>query len=115
MLSSWLQAGLKEINTTVHWLHSNTLRLSISAQIGMQARQRAELNATEADSKLKAVIWANDSSTSSSDKKQNQTLADVDASLMQRLDQESSNNHRLLEAIKAAQVGYRMLTYHVSL
>lgn len=50
------------------------------------------------------MIWANDSSSSSSDKKQSQALADVDASLMQRLDQEGSNNHRLLEAIKAAQV-----------
>ena len=50
------------------------------------------------------MIWANDSSSSSSDKKQSQALADVDASLMLRLDQEGSNNHRLLEAIKAAQV-----------
>lgn len=72
--------------------------------LGLQARQRAELNATDADSKLKALIWTNDHSTSS-DKKHSQAVADMDASLMQRLEQDSSNNQRLSEALQAAQVG----------
>ena len=31
-------------------------------------------------------------------------MADLDASLMQRLDEDSATNHKLLESLKAAQV-----------
>lgn len=76
----------------------------------LQARQRAELNATDADSKLKALIWANDHS-SSSDKKHSQALADVDASLMQRLEQDSSDTQRLSAALKSAQVACKDMSH----
>lgn len=79
----------------------------------LQARQRAELSATDADSKLKALMWANDHS-SSSDKKRSQALADVDASLMQRLEQDSSDTQRLSAALKSAQVAFKD-TSHLSM
>ena len=32
-------------------------------------------------------------------------MADLDASLMQRLDEDSATNHKLMESLKATQVG----------
>ncbi len=73
----------------------------------LQARQRAELNATDAEDKLKAYVWAADPRNgegAEGEGQQAKAMADLDASLMQRLDEDSTTNHRLLDSLKAAQV-----------
>ena len=72
-----------------------------------QARQRAELNATDAEDKLKAYVWAADPRNGEGvpgEGEQAKAMADLDASLMQRLDEDSATNHRLLDSLRAAQV-----------
>lgn len=75
--------------------------------IAAQARQRAELNATDAEDKLKAYVWAADPRNgegAQGEGQQAKAMADLDASLMQRLDEDSATNHRLLDSLRAAQV-----------
>ncbi len=72
-----------------------------------QARQRAELNATDAEDKLKAYVWAADPRNGEGAPGEGghaKAMADLDASLMQRLDEDSATNHRLLDSLTAAQV-----------
>ena len=72
-----------------------------------QARQRAELNATDAEDKLQAYVWAADPRNGEGgpgEGEQAKAMADLDTSLMQRLDEDSATNHRLLDSLKAAQV-----------
>ncbi len=72
-----------------------------------QARQRAELNATDAEDKLKAYVWAADPRNGEGapgEGEQAKAMADLDASLMQRLDEDSATNHRLLDSLRAVQV-----------
>ena len=72
-----------------------------------QARQRAELNATDAEDKLKAYVWAADPRNGEGapgEGEQAKAMADLDASLMQRLDEDSATSHRLLDSLRAAQV-----------
>lgn len=73
----------------------------------LQARQRAELNATDAEDKLKAYVWAADPRSEEGARGEGQqakAMADLDASLMQRLEEDSATNHRLLDSLKQAQV-----------
>ena len=75
--------------------------------IAAQARQRAELNATDAEEKLKAYVWAADPRNgegAQGEGQQAKAMADLDASLMQRLDEDSATNHRLFDSLRAAQV-----------
>lgn len=46
---------------------------------------------------------------------QAKAMADLDASLMQRLDEDSATNHKLLESLRATQVGRRLSVLHLSL
>ena len=73
----------------------------------LQARQRAELSATDAEDKLKAYVWSVDPRNgdgSQAEGARAKAMADLDASLMQRLDEDSATNHKLLETLKVAQV-----------
>lgn len=75
--------------------------------IAAQARQRAELNATDAEDKLKAYVWAADPRNgegAQGEGQQAKAMADLDATLMQRLDEDSATNHRLLDSLSAARV-----------
>ena len=42
-------------------------------------------------------------------------MADLDASLMQRLDEDSATNHKLMESLKATQVGMHQCLLHLCL
>ncbi|KAL0031206.1 hypothetical protein WJX77_009499 [Trebouxia sp. C0004] len=80
------------------------------------ARQRAELNATDAEDKLKAYVWAADPRNGEGvpgEGEQAKAMADLDASLMQRLDEDSATNHRLLDSLKAAQGNSQALQQRV--
>ena len=81
----------------------------------VQARQRAELNATDAEDKLKAYLWAAEPGNGEAAKGEGQqakAIADVDASLMQRLDEDSAANRKLLHSLKEAQVGLQDKSRH---
>ena len=78
----------------------------------MQARQKAELSATDAEDKLKAFVSSAKSRSGEGRREskggqedQAKAMADLDASLMQRLDEDSATNHKLMESLKATQVG----------
>ena len=72
----------------------------------VQARQRAELSATDAADKLKAYASSEHSRTRDGGPPgvHDKAMADLDASLMQRLEQDDATNTKLLEALKTAQV-----------
>ena len=84
--------------------------LSIDVAIA-QARQRAELSATDAEDKLKAQVRSAKPGSGEgvqapgAQGDQAKAMADLDASLMQRLDEDSATNHKLLESLRATQVG----------
>lgn len=78
----------------------------------MQARQRAELSATESEDKLKVLVSSAEArggegrrGSRGAQEEQAKAMADLDASLMQRLDEDSATNHKLMESLKATQVG----------
>ena len=88
----------------------NASQPNITALV-LQARQRAELNATDAEDKLKAYLWAAEpqkgegvSEGAKAEGQQAKAMADLDASLMQRLEEDSATNHKLLNTLKDAQV-----------
>ena len=72
-----------------------------------QARQRAELSATDAEDKLKAYMWSVEPRSGEGAQTEGahaKAMADLDASLMQRLDEDRATNHKLLQSLQAAQV-----------
>ena len=75
----------------------------------MQARQKAELSATDAEDKLMAYVSSRSGEgrrgSKGDQQDQAKAMADLDASLMQRLDEDSATNHKLMESLKATQVG----------
>lgn len=96
----------------------------------MQARQQAELSATTAEDKLKAHASSVQSRNGEAGRAskgdhargyqakgdqangdQAKAMADLDASLMQRLDEDCATNHRLMESLKATQVGTCMCCF----
>lgn len=77
----------------------------------LQARQKAEVSTTDAEDKLKAFVSSaaprsGEARRGSKGGQEDQAkaMADLDASLMQRLDEDSATNHKLMESLKATQV-----------
>lgn len=93
--------------------------LSIDVAIA-QARQRAELSATDAEDKLKAQersakpCSGEGVQAPGAAADQAKAMADLDASLMQRLDEDSATNHKLLESLRATQVGRHQSVLQIS-
>ena len=78
----------------------------------MQARQKAEVSSTDAEDKLKAFVSSaaprsgeGRRGSKGGQEDQAKAMADLDSSLMQRLDEDSATSHKLMESLKATQVG----------
>ncbi|KAL3159508.1 hypothetical protein ABBQ38_009926 [Trebouxia sp. C0009 RCD-2024] len=84
------------------------------------ARQRAELSASDAEDKLKANVRSARRRSSEgvqaggAQGDQAKAMADLDASLMQRLDEDSATNHKLLESLRATQGSSQALQERVA-